>query len=114
MLNDEQITEMWMACKQGATLGEQVKHFARAIESAALDGQWQPIETAPKDGEQIILRNASWNRVLAHWMPGGHCIEDHPPIDAGWYFWTGKQYDVFKNPEVWRHATQPTPAAQEE
>ena len=69
-------------------------NFEPVIESAALAGQWQPIETAPKDGEEIILRNASWNRVLAHWMPGGHCIEDHPPIDAGWYFWTGKQLSL--------------------
>jgi hypothetical protein len=22
-------------------------------------------------------------------MEGGHCIEDHPPIDAGWYHWSG-------------------------
>ena len=137
-ITPEQVVEMWnrredMALRNCQMLAarnrneEWAKHILRfcsdagikstplrAIESAARAGQWQPIETAPKDGDEIILRNASWNRVLAHWMPGGHCIEDHPSIDAGWYFWTGNRYDVFKTPEVWRHAYIPTPAAQEE
>lgn len=63
--------------------------------------QWQPISTAPKDGGEVILRNANWNRVLAHWMPGGHCIEDHPPIDAGWYYWSGNSYNIFDKPLHW-------------
>lgn len=32
--------------------------------------------------------------VVAHYMPGGHCIEDHPPIDRGWYYWTGSIMDI--------------------
>lgn len=67
---------------------------------------WHPMETAPKDGTEVILRNVSWNRALAHYMPGGHCIEDHPPIDAGWYFWNGRIHDVFTSPVQWRSIVQ--------
>jgi hypothetical protein len=34
-------------------------------------------------------------------MRGGHCIEDHPAIDAGWYFWTGHLFDREAKPIAW-------------
>lgn len=62
---------------------------------------WQTMETAPKDGTEVIVENVQLCRVLAHWQPGGHCIEDHPAIAAGWYFWNGHMYDVFRTPMRW-------------
>jgi hypothetical protein len=64
----------------------------------------QPIETAPKSGEIIlIVENAQGaiGRVIGHYMEGGHCIEDHPPIDEGWYFWSGSMYVRATNPTHW-------------
>jgi hypothetical protein len=34
-------------------------------------------------------------------MPGGYCIEDHPAIDTGWYFWTGGMFDRAEKPTHW-------------
>lgn len=67
---------------------------------------WSPIETAPKDGREVLLRvelraGIPGKIFVGHWMPGGHCIEDHPPIDAGWYFWTGAMFNVAYDPTHW-------------
>lgn len=74
----------------------------------ALDDQsgWQPMETAPKDGTEVLLvveRRAGtrWGMLVGHYMPGGHCIEDHPPIDSGWYFWQGSRFDKAAKPTHW-------------
>lgn len=69
-------------------------------------GYWQPIDTAPKDGREVILavkRRAGVQHgvLVGHYMPGGHCIEDHPPISAGWYFWNGTMFDKAAEPEHW-------------
>jgi len=68
-------------------------------------GEWQPIETAPKKGEVLLkvkLRAGVPGKCLVgHWMSGGHCIEDHPPIDAGWYFWNGGMFDRAAEPTHW-------------
>ena len=68
--------------------------------------EWQPIETAPKDGREVILavetRAGMPHGVLVgHYMPGGHCIEDHPPIASGWYFWNGCMFDKAAKPTHW-------------
>jgi hypothetical protein len=67
---------------------------------------WQPIETAPKDGREVILAvkmraGIQHGVVVGHYMEGGHCIEDHPPIAAGWYFWNGCQFDKASVPTHW-------------
>ena len=66
----------------------------------ARQAQWQPIETAPQDGREVLLLNFP-RTLVGHWMPGGHCIEDHPPIDAGWYFWGGSQFERVAGPSHW-------------
>ncbi len=68
--------------------------------------EWQPMETAPRDGTEILLAVESragvrGKALVGHWMPGGHCIEDHPPIDAGWYFWNGCMFDRASKPLAW-------------
>lgn len=77
--------------------------------------KWQPIETAPKDGREVLLAvslraGISGKSLVGHYMEGGHCIEDHPPIDAGWYFWNGHQFDRAAKPTHWM-ALPATPGA---
>jgi hypothetical protein len=69
-------------------------------------GKWQPMKTAPRDGTEVLLvverRAGIPHRMLVgHWMPGGHCIEDHPEIDEGWYFWNGCMFDKASKPKYW-------------
>ena len=73
---------------------------------------WKPIETAPKDGSEVLLlveRRAGipGKMLVGHYMPGGHCIEDHPAIDQGWYFWNGCMFDRASKPTHWK----PLPSA---
>lgn len=70
------------------------------------------IETAPKDGTEVILRvkmraGIPGGTLVGHYMRGGHCIEDHPPIDAGWYFWTGRMFDLASEPTHWMPLPRP-------
>lgn len=62
-----------------------------------------PMETAPKDGSEVVLKvklraGISGKYLVGHYMPGGHCIEDHPPIEGGWYFWNGCMFDRAAEP----------------
>jgi hypothetical protein len=65
-----------------------------------------PIDSAPKDGREVLLlvqeeglRQPKY--FVGHYMPGGHCIEDHPPIDKGWYWWNGRMFDMGYTPTHW-------------
>lgn len=67
---------------------------------------WQPIDTAPRDGRELLLRvkyraGIPGKCLVGHYMQGGFCIEDHPPIDAGWYFWNGLMFDKAAEPIAW-------------
>lgn len=67
---------------------------------------WRSMENAPRDGTEVLLCVKSRAGIpgkclVGHWMPGGHCIGDHPPIDAGWYFWTGLMFDLASKPMAW-------------
>jgi hypothetical protein len=68
---------------------------------------WQPIESAPKkSGQEVLLlvrvrAGIPFGMLVGHWMPGGHCIEDHPAIDGGWYFWNGCMFDKASEPTHW-------------
>lgn len=67
---------------------------------------WKPIETAPKDGREVLLTvklraGIKYGRLVGHYMEGGHCIEDHPPIAGGWYFWNGARFDKAAEPTHW-------------
>ena len=67
---------------------------------------WQPMETAPLDGTEVLLAvelraNITGRCLVGHWMRGGHCIEDHPPIEQGWYFWNGSMFDKASKPLYW-------------
>lgn len=66
---------------------------------------WQPISTAPKDGTELLLfvknRAGLPGCLVAHYQPGGHCIQDHPEIAEGWYFFSGRQFDLATQPTHW-------------
>lgn len=67
---------------------------------------WQPIDTAPKDGREVLLRvelraGIPGKMLVGHYMQGGHCVEDHPPIEQGWYFWNGCNFDRAAKPLFW-------------
>ncbi len=71
-----------------------------------MNQEWQSIETAPMDGTEVILQvkrraGASGCCLVGHFMVGGHCIEDHPPIERGWYFWNGCMFDKVSEPTAW-------------
>ena len=117
MLNDEQITEMWMTCKQGATLGEQVKHFARAIESAALAGQWQSIETAPQCKGDYFWADLAWGPEDDKTTGKGFRWNNQWYATACFYRMNKKPsfewIELIVKPTHWK-PLPPTPAAQEE
>lgn len=65
-----------------------------------------PMDSAPLDGTEVLLRvkrraGIPGKFLVGHYMPGGHCIEDHPAIAAGWYFWNGCMFDAASEPEGW-------------
>lgn len=98
------------ACRAGAAALREVQAL-RAAQSV-----WQPIGTCPKTlGCEFLLLVKSragipYGRLVGHWMPGGHCIEDHPPIDEGWYFFNGSAFDLASEPTHW----MPLPALPDE
>jgi hypothetical protein len=67
---------------------------------------WRTMDSAPLDGTEVLLavelRAGIPGRCLVgHHMAGGNCIEDHPPIDRGWYFWNGCMFDRAAAPILW-------------
>ena len=86
-LSDARIDEI---CRQGdfysgtpSWLHFDVTGFARAIEAALQPQGWQPIETAPKDGQEFVTANSmqgfvkelvSWNRIHGYWQSKGKSI----------------------------------------
>lgn len=92
---------MGMVATEAAEAIEAGKRSAPSAGSA-----WREISTAPKDGSDVLLvvelRAGIKGRMLVgHYMPGGHCIEDHPAIDEGWYFWNGSMFDKASRPTHW-------------
>ncbi|MDP2715504.1 hypothetical protein [Rheinheimera sp.] len=78
------------------------------------DDAWEFMDTAPKDGREVILlvqqrAGISHRCLVGHYMPGGHCIDDHPPISAGWYFWNGCSFDHAAKPLLWMPLPETTP-----
>ncbi len=80
---------------------------ARAL-AARQPGAWNSMDTAPKDGTEVLIEvelraGVSGKCLVGHYMAGGHCIEDHPPIAEGWYFWNGCAFDKAAKPIRWTH-----------
>jgi hypothetical protein len=81
-----------------------MKDYLLPIISKHLSSGWvkvTPETMPPKDGSEVILRvkrAGVTGSVVAHYMPGGYCIEDHPAIEEGWYFWNKSYFDLAPNP----------------
>jgi hypothetical protein len=74
--------------------------------------EWQPIETAPKDGTEILLRvkkraGVTGKYLVGHYMEEGSYCDEYPPIDKGWYFWNGCSFDKASEPTNWMHLPEP-------
>ncbi len=57
--------------------------------------EWQPIETAPKDGTIIIIPDAVWGVIATKWM-------NHNGINA---WWTRGRY--LRHPLYWMPLPEP-------
>ena len=70
------------------------------------ESPWEMMDTAPKNGTEVLLIVKSragmpHGKLVGHYMGGGHCISDHPPIDEGWYFWNGCMFDRAAQQLMW-------------
>lgn len=70
------------------------------------DEGYRPMETAPKDGREVLLlvklrAGIRGRQLVGHYLPGGFTIEDHPAIAGGWYFWNGCMFDRAAEPIGW-------------
>lgn len=84
--------------------------------AAALTGRlvtqvWQEMVSALKDGTEIIVRvkrAGCVSALVVHWM--NYAPEDHPPIDPGWYFWSGFDFRPVESPPIaWMVLPPPPP-----
>lgn len=68
--SDAEIMNLWRASPWPGNIGVLVVGFARALLAQYGSSTWQPIETAPKDGEVVLVRghefgNANLPRFVA-------------------------------------------------
>lgn len=85
-------------CK-GATVHQQMKHYIRALSAEPAQGeQWQPIETAPKDGTKIDvwmmpqgyrLTDVFWSDIQDAWCRESEYPNEPTPLSVVPYpaFW---------------------------
>ena len=80
-----------------------------------MHSEWQTMDTAPRNGTEVLLlvtmrAGIPGKMLVGHYMAGGHCMEDHPAIDEGWYFWNGCFFDKASKPTHWMALPEaPTP-----
>lgn len=71
---------------RNATVGLEAELRAAGIELI----EWQPIESAPKDGTDVILRSSDhvmkdhWSDVQERWFHWWGFTDDHPTHWAAW------------------------------
>jgi hypothetical protein len=71
--------EQWATIPQGSILDEPLQDIAELhAEIARLTGGWQPMNTAPKDGREILARQAiggvAYHNII-------YCQPDHDEIE---------------------------------
>ena len=91
---------------------EESEVFARAYLAGAIT--WRTdFDQCPRDGTEVLLiveqrAGIPGKALVGHWVSGGYCIEDHPAIEAGWYFWNGTMFDLASKPTHWAEFIPPT------
>lgn len=71
-------------------VGRMAVHNERRMHEAVSTVYFQPMATAPREADYVRLLLDNHVQVLAHYMT--QAPEDHPPIDAGWYYWSGHDF----------------------
>jgi hypothetical protein len=104
--NDLEYFALHFAGEQEETLAGLLMDAVHAIRTFQSSMDFRPMDCAPLDGKEVLLKVESragipGKMLVGHYMPGGHCIEDHPPIDRGWYFWNGCSFDLASKPIAW-------------
>jgi len=113
MTNREDILRM--ACEAGLRnsnpgMAQEVLRFAAMVIAAheAAKPGWQPIETAPKDGTNVLLLNDKGNMAAGLWLDG--------VLGSGWFLRGGNKPDYFFNnhrgPTHWMPLPPPPVIAQ--
>lgn len=77
------------------------RRLARKNPDEKPESPWKSCVNPPKSPRDVRLVTHTGQYMEAHYLAGGHCVEDHPPIAAGWYHWTGTYYEQVSNPAKW-------------
>lgn len=83
---------------------------ARAILSdGTAESEWRPIETAPKDGTEVLLfgirANIPNRIVVGHYTQGGG--DEQPRFGPDWFHYNGSYFSTCQNPTHWRPLPPP-------
>ena len=85
-MNREQIEELFERSKNDRAIivGSEVRQLC-TLALRGLEAQWQPIETAPKDGSCFLACSGSWqtvchwHRAAESWATNGPLYSLYPP-----------------------------------
>lgn len=89
--------------------------LASSTPESSVGAEWRPIETAPKDGTEVLIWNSEGHEI-AHWIDREEDGPDQPGHDAGWlgtFAFPGRSWGLRlrSEPQGQARAWMPLPAA---